>query len=345
MDEQKFFEIVSEAWKDYDPSREIVAIQDISAQVSTNHVYKVSLPRREFVIAKVSFYGKFEHFVEDHQIINSLSNNLPFPYENFLSRAFMKGTKIYVYRYLESGLDIWVIFYRPIKVRSRLPKRLEEAQIIRLGQSFASFHEASHRIRNTLPPSSKTMQYDITELILKIRSSDQPIFGSADDLILQHADEFLSVMNSPEVAALDRIPVFVDWNIGNFSTTPSLRLYSRWDYDWFRVSTRMLDFYFFSRIVSSVGDRTFFHYLIDPLMEDRFLLFLKSYHQVNPLREIEILLLKEIYRFFILNYVIKDGHYFFKEHYATRLQQEAIEKYLSSVQDFVADKLLTVLKP
>ncbi|HKK44664.1 MAG TPA: hypothetical protein VJ964_04035, partial [Balneolaceae bacterium] len=86
--------------------------------------------------------------------------------------------------------------------------------------------------------------------------------------------------------------------------------------------------YFFSRIVSKVGDKTVFSYDIDPLMEDRFILFLKSYHKVNPLKEVEIRFLKEAYRFFLLNYVVKYGRYFFHEIFASRLQQEAYNKHL-----------------
>jgi hypothetical protein len=147
------------------------------------------------------------------------------------------------------------------------------------------------------------------------------------------------------VRSFDIIPVFIDWNIGNFSVTNKLELYSRWDYDWFRMSYRMMDFYFFSRVVSDAGDRTVFSYRINTMMEDRFILFLQEYHKVNPLTADEIYFLKEAYRFFILNYVIKDGSYFFSEQYAKKLQAEAFEIYLPSIDtEFNADKLLSALK-
>ena len=343
MEEKQFIDIVRHAWLDYDSSRDIRSIQDISAQVSTNHVYKVTLPDKEFVIAKLSYYGKYEHFCADHLVINTLSNNLPYPYENFLSRAFMKGKEIFIYRYQKDGLDAWVIFYRPVKIKGRLPKRLNEDQIQRLGRSFAKFHLASDKIRHTLPSSQKSLRYDIYRLMDKVREGETPGSPASDALILEHTEAFLMAISHPDVKAIDRIPIFVDWNIGNFSMTPSLRLFSRWDYDWFRVSLRVLDFYFFSRIVSDVGDRTYFHYLVEPLMEDRFALFLKAYHEIFPLTKTEIYLLKEAYRFFILNYVIKDGNYFFKDIYSRRLQKEAIELYLPSVHRFKPDKLLKIL--
>ncbi len=342
MEEKDFINIVRHAWIDYDKSRSIKSIEDVSAQVSTNHVYKVTLQDREFVIAKLSYYGDFEHFEEDHLIINSLSNNLPYPYENFLSRAFMKRDKIFIYRHQREGLDAWVIFYRPVKIKGKLPKRLSEDQIVKLAKSFARFHLACHRIRHTLPPSSKSMRYDVYKLIDHIRSKG-PEISDADGIVMKHAEAFLTAIHHPDVRALDKIPVFVDWNIGNFSTTPTLRLFSRWDYDWFRIGSRMLDFYFFSRVVSEIGDRTDFSYFIDPLMEDRFVLFLKSYHLIYPLSRTEIVFLKEVYRFFILNYVIKDGTYFFRRNYAHRFKQSAIDDYLPSTDHFDESKLLTAL--
>jgi hypothetical protein len=81
------------------------------------------------------------------------------------------------------------------------------------------------------------------------------------------------------------------------------------------------------------------------MMEDRFLLFLEEYHKVNPLTANEIRFLRESYRFFILNYVIKDGNYFFSEQYARKLRNEAYEIYLPSVdRDFDPEKLIKALK-
>jgi len=52
-------------------------------------------------------------------------------------------------------------------------------------------------------------------------------------------------------------------------------------------------------------------FLINPFSFFNWRLFLKNYHEVYPLMEGEIRFLKEAYRFFILNYVIKNGRYFF----------------------------------
>jgi hypothetical protein len=340
-----FTEIVKEAWQAYDKTREIKRIVDISAKVSTNHVYRITFADDSIIIGKLSYFGAYEHFVEDHSIINSLSNNLPAPFENFMARSLAKGDKLFVYRYQKNLLDIWVVFYRPITIKKRLPRRLNEDQIVKLGEQIALLHKACFSIRNTLQPSSKTLKTDIDYLLNKLETEEGKYeYRLQIDQIKQQCDLFLQNSVQLNESRFNKIPVFVDWNIGNFSVTSSFKLYSRWDYDWFRMGTRVLDFYFLSRVVSDVGDRTVFSYYINTLMEDRFLLFLKSYHSVYPLQEAEILFLKEAYRFFILNYVIKDGRYFFHELFATKLQKEAFEIYLPSVEkEFNADPLLKAL--
>lgn len=338
--------IIKKAWKGYDPSKIIRSIEDISAMVSTNHVFRVTFEDEDIVIAKLSYFGKYEHFKEDHRIIHSLGNNLLYPFENVLAKSLLKNNRVYTYRYKKAKTDAWVIFYNPVRVLERLPKRLEEHHIIKLGEQIGRFHRACSRAKNNLPKSSKTLRTDVNVLLKQLSRKNQNQFNEQQkDMLKHHCEQFLINRLKCRADAFETIPVFIDWNIGNFSVTPNLNLYSRWDYDWFRMSTRMMDFYFFSRVVSDIGDRTVFSYMIDPMMEDRFLIFLKEYHKVNPLTANEVRFLKEVYRFFILNYVIKDGIYFFSEQYAEKLQGEAFEIYLPSVdRDFDAKRILDALK-
>lgn len=340
-----FTTIVKYAWMAYDSSRAIKSISDISAKVSTNHVYKVVFTNGSFVIAKLSYFGRFEHFVEDHTIINVLANNLPDPFENFLARSLIQGNQLFVHRFKNNLIDAWVVFYKPVKINKKLPRRLDETQIVTLGGQFAKFHQACAQVKNTLPSASKTLNSDL-EHLLEILSSDfgQYEHRSYGDVIKHQCEQFFENTSRLNSQSFERIPVFVDWNIGNFSVTRSGKLFSRWDYDWFRMASRVLDFYFLSRVVSDIGDRTVFSYNVGPMMEDRFILFLKSYHKINPLSVDEIRFMKEVYRFFILNYVIKDGRYFFHEIYATKLQKEAYETYFPSLdKEFDADKLIRAL--
>ena len=335
-----FTQIVRAAWRAYDDSREIAMVTDISAMVSTNHVYRIRFTDRSFVVAKLSYFGRFEHFAEDHAIINSLCNNLPAPFENFLARSLVKGERLFVYRHTDSTIDAWVVFYRPVRVRERLPARLDEDQIDQLAHEFAHFHRACFQVRNTLPQSSKTVYTDIAQLLAMLETPEGKFeYRGYDDFIREQCDAFRQNTERYNADNIARIPVFVDWNIGNFSLTPTGRFYSRWDYDWFRMSGRIMDFYFAARVVSDVGDRTTFTYNVDILNEPRFVRFLQRYHAEYPLSRNEIMLIGEVYRFFLLNYVIKDGRYFFHEIFATKLMAEALSVGLESVQRFDGEAL------
>ncbi|MBL4677241.1 MAG: hypothetical protein JKY70_13705 [Mucilaginibacter sp.] len=340
-----FHLIIQSAWEGYDKSKIIRSIDDISAMVSTNHVYRITFDDDDIVIAKLSFFGKFEHFKEDHRIIQALSNNLLYPFENLLSKSLLKNNRVYIYRYKNGKDDAWVVFYNPTRMAERLPRRLDNEMIKKLGSQIGKFHKACARVKNVVPKSSKTLRTDIYDLQRQLEKDEQKFGSRAQvDLLKYHCEQFLKNRSRYNMSSFEIIPVFIDWNIGNFSVTPDLELFSRWDYDWFRMSYRLLDFYFFSRVVSDAGDRTVFSYVIGPMMENRFILFLKEYHKVNPITADEIRFLKEAYRFFILNYVIKDGQYFFSEQYAKKLQAEAMEIYLPSVdRDFDAEIIIKAL--
>ncbi|WP_207422084.1 hypothetical protein [Desertivirga brevis] len=338
--------IIKKAWKEFNPFKIIQKIEDISAMVSTNHVFRVTFDDEDIVIAKLSYFGKYEHFKEDHRIIHTLANNLLYPFDNVLAKSLLKNNRVYTYRYKKAKTDAWVVFYNPVRVQERLPRRLDESQIRKLGEQMGRFHKACSSAKSVLPKSSKTLRTDVNILLKQLSRKTQRQFDEPQKEVLRsHCEKFLVNRLKCKADAFESIPVFIDWNIGNFSVTPNLKLFSRWDYDWFRISTRMMDFYFLSRVVSDVGDRTVFSYVVTTLMEDRFLIFLEEYHSVNPLTANEVRFMKEVYRFFILNYVIKDGKYFFSEQYAQKLQNEAFDIYLPSVDsDFDARKILDHLK-
>jgi hypothetical protein len=341
-----YHSIIKKAWAGYDNSKVIRDIEDISAMVSTNHVYHITFEDDDIIIAKLSKYGKYEHFKEDHRIIHALSNNLLYPFENFIARSLLKNNRVYTYRHKYKKEDAWVVFYNPVRIDQRLPRRLEEHHIRALGKQMAKFHRACFRINNVLPKSSKTLGTDIRILIEQLEKTPEK-FGTPEQVTMlrQHCDVFMKNRTKYNaVGSLGTIPVFIDWNIGNFSINDKVQLYSRWDYDWFRMSSRMMDFYFLSRVVSNAGDRTVFSYVIGPLMEDRFLIFLEEYHKTYPLTAHEIHFMKDAYRFFILNYVIKDGRYFFNEQYAKKLRAEALSIYLPSIEkEFNAEKIINAL--
>lgn len=335
MEEKDFKTIIRYAWMEYDPSRAIKSIVDISAKVSTNYVYKINLVNKSFLIAKLSYFGKFDDFVQDHAIINVLSNNLSYPFEGVLSRSLMKKQNLFVHRFKNDEIDAAVVFYRPVKIKVRPPKRFENDDIIKMGREIARFHKACHSVRNTLPRTTKSLRADVLQLKQIIELDTSGKYTEDESLLItNHCDTFVAEANRIRPKKSDFIPVFIDWNIGNFSITPSFRIYSRWDYDWFRTTTRVMDFYFFSRVVSDAGDKTAFTYEVGTLQSERFLLFLRHYHNEFPLVAAEVHMIKECYRFFLLNYVLKHGTYFFNDRYSKLLQRDVVETHLESIDNF-----------
>ncbi|MEZ5258084.1 MAG: hypothetical protein R2705_14635 [Ilumatobacteraceae bacterium] len=148
--------------------------------------------------------------------------------------------------------------------------------------------------------------------------------------------------------------MLIDWNLGNFSVTydeptdrtanpANFRLYSRWDYDWFRLEPRMLDFYFLSRVSSRTGDQTQWTYSWHTLFEPRFFRFLQAYHEVFPLTEAEIRFLPQAYKFFILNYVVREGARFFRPDLCSQFRRQAAHTYLPSFETMDVTPLLRLL--
>ncbi|MEM6769857.1 MAG: hypothetical protein AAF597_04645 [Bacteroidota bacterium] len=319
-----FASIIRYAWQAYDHTRTIVTITDISARVSTNTVFRLDMADGNELIAKVTVFGSFEGFAEDHTIVNVLANNLPVRYSDFLSRALMKGNQIFFHRYIDEETDAWVVFYRPIHIYDQPPKRLTVEQVAQLGREMAAFHHDCTLVTPTLPRSDRDMTVDVNALLEKV----DDYYPEHASLIREHCHRFLENTFRINVLGFQKIPVFVDWNIGNFSVHDDGQLASRWDYDWFRMSTRITDFYFLSRVVSKVGDQDEFTYEVDRMLEERFLIFLQAYHEVFPLTRTELLFTKEAYRFFLLNYVLRLGRYFFRPEIAQKLTKDVLDIHL-----------------
>ena len=331
----KYFKLIKEAWKDYDFSRKILSITDISIKVSTNHVYRIILKDRSKVIAKISDYGYVSNFSEDHSIINALSINLTYPYENFLAKSLTKNGKLYIYEKKVNNSPIWVVFYNPIRADKKPTKKQSIQRIKTLGEELAKFHLSCKNISNILPHKSKTFKEDIQFIKKNIFSKKYFHFDKIEKKeIIKHCDIFIK--NTQKIINKNNLlPVFIDWNIGNFSVDKNYNFFSRWDYDWFRIGHRTLDFYFLSRVCSKQGDSTLFTYSPLTLMEGRFMIFLKSYHKIYPLHDNDFLLIPEMYRFFILNYVIKDGFRFFNKNIAKKLIKDSVNLYLPNIDKLV----------
>lgn len=354
--------IVYAAWREYGDPRKITGIVEVSARVSTNQVFRIELEDRSTLIAKISSDGLYYLFREDHDRIDLLHRLLAGgPYEKFLAASLHKNGQLFIYH----DEYVWAIFYHDIAKKQYLPRVLNEAQIEALAREMAAFHNACDAVADSMPLTSKSIKSDIIHLLELVRdrhfSRRFPFGGRRRRYLEHHCHEFLESLTRMRYGYRRKIPVLIDWNLGNFSVEyarwnefheadrdasrqPDFRFYSRWDYDWFRIEPPGLDFYFCSRVASKVGDRTVFSYLADPLLEPRFRIFLRAYHKVRALTADDLLFLKEAYRFFILNYVILEGDHFFRKSYCDRLRKESVDVYLPALEKLDFTALLEVIE-
>ncbi len=323
--------------------------------VSTNRVYRLTLDDGSWVIAKSSNYGSFFLFAEDHDRLHRLNQHLRGTrWATFLANAFTRGDQPYLWY---DG-EMWVIFYHYIEAKERLPKILSEPQVARLGAELARFHRVCADVAPAIPPPSKTAKSDAVNLFEMTGARNAGhVLGldrSRVDLVRRHTHRFLTAMYESGYDSWTKMPILIDWNLGNFSVAPddpelgtergsTFHLFSRWDYDWFRIESRLLDFYFLSRVSSRTGDRTTFTYAAHTLLEPRFQRFLRAYHAEFPLEPGEVLFLKEAYRFFLLNYVIRGGRHFFRHDFWQQLLHDAVDVHLPGLDDLDLTPLLRQL--
>lgn len=342
--------VIESAWDDFEDDRRVVAIDELSAMVSTNRVYRLTLDRGAPVIAKSSNYGSFFLFAEDHDRLHRTNELLSGgPFGEFMANALTRDGQPYLFY---DG-EMWVVFYEEVAMRERLPKILSADQVATLGTEIARFHRACTSVSRLIPPPSKTAKSDAVNLFEMLGSRNaRDHFGldrSRLDLVRRHTHRLLMSIHESGYDYWPKIPVLVDWNLGNFSVEAdpsdpdSFTLYSRWDYDWFRIESRLLDFYFLSRVSSRTGDRSVFTYGSHTLLEPQFVTFLQAYHATFPLTEPEVRFLVDAYRFFLLNYVIREGRHFFRYDFWQHLLHDTVDVQLPALEDVDVTPLLRSL--
>jgi Ser/Thr protein kinase RdoA (MazF antagonist) len=341
--------VVRRAWEEYGDKRVILSVADISASVSTNEVYRVLLSDGDEVIAKTTTYGSYVHFRQDHRIVQQWNRRLVGTrFRDLLARVCLRVDGEVFTAHVD---DTWVVFYEKAEFYDFLPPVLTPAHVIALGTEMAELHKASSDVAPLLSKSWKSLGSDVATLYDFIGNpawrKEHHLPDSSMGPLRAQCDTFLTNAEKLGYHHFEKIPVLVDWNIGNFSVGfdgGGFHLFSRWDYDWFRVEPRTMDFYFCARVVREEGDQDTFSYTVAPFFEPRFLQFLKAYHSVYPLKGEEILFLKEAYRVFLLNYVMRIGEHFFRHAICKRLHEEALGDYFPTLDQTDFSPLLCILE-
>lgn len=339
MDEIRATTAIAAAWEAYGDPRQICGLEETSAHVSTNRVFRLTFDDGTHVVAKVSNYGSYFLFAEDHDRLFECTDLLRRTrWSGFLANILTRDEK--PYRWYDG--TCWVVFYDEVERGDSLPKIVGEDDITNLATEIAEFHLACTDIGRRIPPPSHSIRSDAVALLdqLDRRDAAASLELSQDgiDVARRSVHELLLHLERIDYDHWPKIPILVDWNLGNFSIQRSasgrFSLATRWDYDWFRIDSRTLDFYFLSRVSSATGDRTEFTYSPHTLVEPRFVRFLSAYHAVNPLKREEIEFLPWAYRFFVLNYVIRDGSRFFLPQFSDAFRRQATDTYLPALNSF-----------
>ena len=333
------------AWQQYNDVRVIVALDEVSANVSTNRVFRAHLNDGSTVISKVSSYGSYFLFVEDHEQLHRCASLLHGTrFSGMLADVWCRDGRVFTWY----DTRHWAVFYDDVPRRQALPRRLDLDQVRQLGRELAEFHLACTSISQRLPSGSKTIKSDAIHLLDLLESPFAvKNFGLPPEsigVLWRHTHRFLERLIEVGYDEWPKIPVLIDWNLGNFSVDiaddGAFRLFSRWDYDWFRIEPRLLDFYFVSRVSSRTGDRTHFTYAPHTLVEPGFLALLSAYRSVMPMTADEVAFLPEVYRFFILNYVVREGARFFRSDLCTQFRHDAVRSWLPQLDALDLSPLL-----
>src|ERR1700741_3371215 len=89
---------VDAAWAAYGDPREIRAADDVSANVSTNRVYRLYLDDGSTVVSKVSSYGSYFLFLADHQQLDRCARLLrPTRFNGMLAEAWRRDGRIFTW--------------------------------------------------------------------------------------------------------------------------------------------------------------------------------------------------------------------------------------------------------
>lgn len=340
--------IVRLAWTDFGDRRSILQIVEVSAHVSTNHVFRLHLDDGSHVVGKVSSYGSYFLFAEDHDRLFKLVQSLrDSRWSGFLAQVLPRDGRAYTWY---DGL-CWAAFYNDVERGTQLPRIISTDDILFLAREIAEFHKACANAALDLPPTSNSVKGDAIHLLEQLSSEfasrNFNLRESDISYLRSSTHNFLKNLEKIHFDEWSKIPILVDWNLGNFSIfedkSYTKRLFTRWDYDWFRIDTRMLDFYFLSRAASHTGDKTQFSYSPHTLVEPRFVEFLKAYHSVYPLSRAEIEFLPSAYQFFILNYVIREGAKFFRSDLSTQFRKDAVRLYLPLLESLDISTLLQIV--
>ncbi len=215
---------VDAAWAEYGDRRAIVGADEVSANVSTNRVYRLHLDDGSTVVSKVSSYGSYFLFVEDHEQLNRCARQLDATrFSGMLADIWSRDGRIFTWY----DQQMWAVFYDDVPRRDSLPRVLDADQIANLATEIAEFHLACTDDRAL---SSECLEDDQERRDPSARSAREPVRPRNFDLppeaiavLWKHTHRFLERLVEVGYDEWPKIPILIDWNLGNFSVDTGAR--------------------------------------------------------------------------------------------------------------------------
>ena len=130
--------VVSTAWQHFasltSDQRQITALEEVSAHVSTNRVFRVIFSDQSSLVAKVSSYGSYFLFAEDHDRLARCSALLRHTrWSGFLADVVSVDKRPYTWY---DGRR-WCAFYGEVQRAESLPRVLPPADVAGLACEIA----------------------------------------------------------------------------------------------------------------------------------------------------------------------------------------------------------------
>ena len=163
---------ISAAWADYGDPRAIVTDDEVSANVSTNRVYRLYLDDGSTVVGKVSSYGSYFLFYEDHDQLNRCARLLEGTRFSGMLAEVWRRDDGRIFTWYDQRM--WVVFYDDVPRREQLPRVLSVDQVRNLGREIAEFHLACTDLAPKIPAGSKTVKSDAIHLLDLLESPFAP---------------------------------------------------------------------------------------------------------------------------------------------------------------------------
>ncbi|MEL6850825.1 MAG: hypothetical protein AAFP92_20070, partial [Bacteroidota bacterium] len=159
--QDRHVQMLQEAWQAFDGSKGIRQMEELSAKVSQNRVFRLTFEDQSTLIAKCSSYGEYEQFIDDHIRIRQWSEALAgSQFQGFLADTLVKENQIFSH----FGNPEWVIFYEEKPIASSLPKILTMKQVGFFAREIGKFHQQSLPLSQKMAPLQKSAMTDIRDL-------------------------------------------------------------------------------------------------------------------------------------------------------------------------------------